>query len=238
MGPGAGWSPRYSLARLLCLHGQSLRSESCPNPAHFDAIAIDPYEVGGPTTHAIPIDDVSVPDLGKLTRIVNKAVAVGRALPHVHKQLWVTEFGYESNPPNPNVTSLATQARWLDEAFYIFWTEGVNTAVWYQIRDPTPTYDPLDYYTGLYFYNGTPKPSAEAFRFPFVVMPSGNKAQAWGISARSGKLAVQHQVGRKWKTLFSVHVSVGSTFVRNISPSLRGKFRAVVGGESSLVWTR
>src|SRR5207248_1147368 len=101
---------------LLCLSGQSLRSKPCPDPAHFDAIAIDPYEVGNPSTRAVNVDDVSVPDLGKLTRVVRKAVSAGRALPRRPKQLWVTEFGYDSNPPNPTAVSLATQARWLDQA--------------------------------------------------------------------------------------------------------------------------
>jgi len=235
IGNGCRIEPAMFVRELLCLHGEALRPESCPNPAHFDALAMDPYEVGGPSTPAATADDVSAPDLGKLTRILNKAGPLGRALPRGHKQLWVTEFGYDSNPPNPGGVSLATQARWLDEAFYLFWKQGVSTAVWYLVRDQAATFDANDYYTGLYFYNGSPKPSVEAFRFPFVVMPSGRSATVWGISPGSGSLAVERRQGRSWKTLFRIRASAGNVFVRTISAQLHGNFRADVG-ETSLVW--
>jgi hypothetical protein len=237
-GPGCRTPPAMFARELMCLQGQALKRESCPDPPHFDVLATDPYEVAGPTTHAVNADDVSAPDLGKLTRILNKATSTGLALPAGHKQLWVTEFGYDSNPPNPTAVSLATQARWLEQAFYVFWSEGVSTAVWYLVRDQAPTYHSQDYYSGVYYYDGTAKPSLEAFRFPFVVVSAGRAAKAWGISPRAGTLAVEHQHGHSWKTLFKVRVSAAGTFVRNVSSRLRGNFRAVVGGESSLVWTR
>jgi hypothetical protein len=199
---------------------------------------MDPYQVASPTTPAFNTDDVSSPDLGKLKRILNKAVPLGLALPRRHKQLWVTEFSYDSNPPNPGGVSLSTQARWLEEALYLFWKQGVSTTVWYLIRDQAPIYNANDYYSGVYFYNGTPKPSLEAFRFPFVVWPSGRSATVWGISPRTGRLAVEHQLGGSWRTLFRIHVSASGVFVRTISAGLRGKFRAVVRGETSLVWNR
>ena len=238
VGNGCRMRPAMFTRALLCLGGQSLRAAACPNPAHFDAMAADPYEVGSPVTPAFNIDDVSAPDLGKLTRIVNRAVALGRALPRRHKQLWVTEFGYDSNPPNPTAVSLATQARWLDEALYLFWSQGVNTAVWYLVRDQAPTYNPFDYYTGLYFYNGQAKPSFEAYRFPLVVWSTGGALQVWGIAPRTGSLAFQHKAGRGWKTLFRVRASAGGVFIGRISARFRGSFRGVIGDESSLIWKR
>jgi hypothetical protein len=161
-------------------------------------------------------------------------------LPRGPKPLWVTEFAYQSNPPNPGGESLATQARWLEQAFYLFWEQGASAAVWYLVRDESASYITNDLgYTGLYFFNDTPKPALEAFRFPFVVMASGKSgksATVWGISPHNGSLAVQKQKGGSWKTLFHVHVSVGNVFTRNISAGLHGNFRGVVGGETSLVW--
>jgi hypothetical protein len=215
-----------------------LQPESCPDPAHFDAIAADPYQVSSPTTRAFNIDDVSSPDLGKLTRVIKRASRLGRALPRGHKQLWVTEFSYDSRPPNPGGVSLATQARWLDEALYLFWKQGVSTVVWYLLRDQAPTFQPNTYYSGLYFYGGAAKPSLEAFRFPLVVWPSGKRAVVWGIAPRSGRLSVQRRVRSSWRTLFRLRASAGHVFVRTISGKLRGSFRAVVGGESSLAWRR
>jgi hypothetical protein len=238
VGPGCRTHPALFARNMVCLQGQSLRKTSCPNPAHFDAMAIDPYEVGGPTTHAVNEDDVSVPDMGKLTRILSKSVRTGGALPHTHKQLWVTEFGYDSNPPNVKApTSPAGQARWMDQALYLFWKQGVSVAVWYLVRDQAATYVQGDYYTGVYFYNGAPKPALEAYRFPFVVRPPGGSGVVWGIAPRSGSLSVQRKQGRAWKTLFRIRVGAGSVFVHSISSRLHGSFRGLVGDEASRPWS-
>jgi len=90
----------------------------------------------------------------------------------------------------------------------------------------------------LYFYSGVRKPSFEAFRFPLVVASAGRGARVWGISPRSGELSVERQFGALWPVLFSLRVTRGSVFVRAVRPSLRGHFRAVIGGETSLVWSR
>jgi len=199
---------------------------------------MDPYEFGSPTTHAYNVDDVTAPDLGKLTRIVNKAVRVGRALPRGHKKLWVTEFSYDSKPPNPTAVSIATQARWLEETFYVFWHQGVDTAFWYLVRDQGGTAYNTSYFSGVYFYSGQRKPAFEAYRFPLVVMPSGRSAAVWGIAPQTGSVAVQRQQGRIWRVLFKVRASAGRVFTRNVSARLRGNFRAIVNGETSLVWHR
>src|SRR5205085_6547447 len=66
--PGFNWmQPVQFLRELLCLHGAGLHPERCPNRAHFDAIDIHPYSLR-PTIHAFNRDDVSVPDLGRLSR--------------------------------------------------------------------------------------------------------------------------------------------------------------------------
>jgi hypothetical protein len=227
--------PALFVRELLCLNGRTALSRArCPDPAHFDAIASDPYEVGSPTTKALNPDDVSAPDLGKLTRIVSKAVRTGRALPRRSKQLWVTEFSYDSRPPNPTALSLTTQARWLEESLYVFWSERVNSVFWYLIRDQAATFNAADYYSGTYFFSGRAKPSQQAYRFPLVVIGS----TVWGISPRRGTVAVQRRQGGSWKTLFTARASAGGVFSRAVSPSLRGAFRAVVGGQHSLVWSR
>jgi hypothetical protein len=146
----------------------------------------------------------------------------------------VTEFSYDSNPPNPTAVSTATQARWLAQSLYVFWREGVNTVIWYLVRDQGGTNYATSYFSGVYFRDGRPKPSFTAFRFPFVVMGS----TAWGIAPAAGTVAIQRKSGRSWRTLFDVHASAGGVFTHGISSRLQGNFRAVVAGQSSLVWTR
>jgi hypothetical protein len=133
---------------------------------------------------------------------------------------------------------LATQARWLEQSFYVFWSEGVSVDVWYLLRDQIGDYATTAYASGVYFTDGRAKPAYEAYRFPFVVMPAGRGARAWGISPRTGRVSVQQKVGRSWRTLFSLSAGAGNVFWRSVSPRLRGSFRATVGGETSLTWTR
>jgi hypothetical protein len=236
-GNGCRIPPAEFLRDLLCLGGESLKPLRCTNPAHFDALAINPYEVGPPTQAAVNIDDVTAPDMHKLTRIESMALRTGRLLPRAHKQLWVTEFSYDSNPPNPTAISVATQARWLEQSLYVFWKQGVNTFIWYLVRDQQPKYNPADYYSGVYFNNGRRKPSYEAFRFPLVVMPSGSgQATAWGISPRTGSVVVQQRSARSWKTVFVVKVRAGAVFERTVPVVAHGHYRAVIHHEASLVW--
>jgi hypothetical protein len=237
--PGGPRMPPATFVReLTCLRGERLAKERCPNPARFDVLAMDPYEVGPPTQKAFNRDDVSAPDLGKLTRILRRAVQLRTVRPAVRKQLWVTEFSYDSNPPNPTAISTATQARWLEESFYEFWTEGASAVVWYLVRDQVGPFATA-YFSGVYFRDGEPKPSFEAYRFPFVVMPGrGGRETVWGIAPRTGLLSVQLAHGHGWRTLFRVHARAGGVFVKHISGRVVGDFRASVAGETSLVWSR
>jgi hypothetical protein len=235
--PGGKRMPPATFVReLLCLHGRRLRAARCPNPAHFDALAHHPYEVAAPTTKALSPDDVTAPDLGKLTRIVRVAVRRGRALPRARKRLWVTEFSYDSKPPNPQAVSQATQARWLEQSFYVFWRQGADAVVWYLIRDQAPIPDYASAYeSGVYLRDGRPKVSLRAFQFPFVVQPRGNGLVAWGKSPVAGRLQVQRQQGSRWISIARVDVRKGGVFLRRIA-TRGGRYRAVVGSWTSLVW--
>jgi hypothetical protein len=227
-------SPVTFLEGLFCLDSH-LRRLSCPSPAHFDLLASDPYDVDGPTVHASSSLDASAPDLTRLTRIVRAAVKARTALPSQPKPLWVTEFSYESNPPNRLGVSLATQARWLEESFYVFAHEGVSTVLWYLVRDQPPPYN-LNYTSGVYFRNGKPKPSYTAYRFPFVVMAAGQAAQIWGITPVSGTIQVQQRVGGSWRAVARFHRVAGKIFSLGVSNLQKGQYRATVDGQKSLVW--
>jgi hypothetical protein len=228
--------PVTFLQNLLCLNANLKRLKCAGGPAHFDVLAADPYEAFAPTTHAVSTFDASAPDLARLTRVVKAGVKAGTLLPHKTKPLWVTEFGYDSNPPNPSGVSTATQAKWLEEAFYIFWHEGVSTALWYLVRDQTPPYD-INYFSGVYFRNGKRKPSFTAYSFPFVIMKTtGTQAQAWGIAPVGGSVKVQFKSAHGWKTVKVLHAGAGKTFDFTSAALAHGHYRATVAGQSSLLW--
>jgi len=230
--------PARFVRELLCLRGQALRPERCPGPAHFDALAHHPYSVGAPGRHALNVDDVSVPDLGKLTRPLRAAERSGRALPRGHKALWVTEFSWDSRPPDPQGVPVARQARWLEEALYSFWRQGVDVATWFNIRDqaPTPSYA-TTYQSGVYYRNGRPKPSLRAFRFPFVVSRiSARRVRAWCKVPVGGQLHILRRVGGTWRVVTDVHVYRGEVVVHGLYLRGPGTLRAQVAGDTSLAF--
>ena len=61
-----------------------------------------PYSVSAPRRHALSRNDISVPDVSRLTRAVSQAVKRGTARPRKRKPLWITELGWDSRPPDPN----------------------------------------------------------------------------------------------------------------------------------------
>jgi hypothetical protein len=236
--PGGARTPPVSFLRaVLCLNA-ALKKQPCADPPHFDILASDPYdEISAPTTPAANANDASAPDLWKLTKVVRAGVAAHTVLPASRKPLWVTEFSYDSDPPNPYGLPLEKQARWLEESFYVFWREHVSTAFWYLVRDQVGSFR-TQYFSGVYFHNGKPKPALQAYRFPFVVMPAGHRAQVWGVAPYSGKVTVQRLDGKKdWKTVFSFQRSAGTTFNRSIPLDAHGAYRAVSDGVISLTWT-
>src|SRR6201999_1255 len=100
-------------------------------PARFDVIAHHPYGVRGPGSQALNADDMAVPDLGKLTRIVRAAVRAGTVFPARAKPLWVTEMSWDTSPPDPDGVPAARAAQWLSDSLAILWGEGVDLVTWF-----------------------------------------------------------------------------------------------------------
>ena len=233
--------PARFVREMLCLRRKKgrLATTRCRAPARFDILAHHPYSVGRPRRKALNADDVSIPDIGKLTRLLRFAERRHRALPRKRHPMWVTETSYDSKPPDPDGVPAATQARYLEEAFYLLWRQGVNTITWFQVRDqgPEPSYAESNQ-SGVYFRDGRAKPSATAFRFPFVVeRASRRRLRAWGRSPLAGRVTIERLRGGSWRALRSVQVRRNGTFLvllrRAASPD---RLRASVGGETSLTW--
>ncbi len=189
---------------LLCLQSD-LSPAPCPDPAHFDVVDSHPYDIKGPLHAAVLADDLTMPDIGKIRRMVTTAAAHRTALPASPKQYWATEFSWESSPPDPSAVPAARQARWLEEAIYELWSQGVNVISWFLITDrpPVPDYRST-YQSGLYALNGAPKPAATAFRFPFVVIcptmiAPGMRVSclAWG-KAPTRSVMIERLVRGRW----------------------------------------
>jgi hypothetical protein len=216
-----------------------VRSAGCAAPAHFDVLAHHPINTTGPPTlHSVNADDASSADLSKITRVLRGAERA-RAVPGGKHPIWASEIWWDSNPPNPAGSPLARQARWLEQALYLVWRDGASAVINLVIRDPAavPQKGLDGSASGIYFADGQPKPSALAFRFPFVAdRISRTRLRVWGKAPAAGKLRIQRRVRSRWVTVRRVGVRQGAVFT--VKLRLRGKqrLRARAGGVTSLVW--
>jgi hypothetical protein len=226
---------------MLCLRsskGRLRAATSCPEPARFDVLSHHPYSVGAPTRKALNTDDVSIPDIGKLTRLLRAAERSGGALPRKRHRMWTTEVSYDSSPPDPQGVPVALQARYLEQTFYLLWRQGVDTITWFQIRDqlPQPSYAATNQ-SGIYFADGRPKPAQRAFRFPFVAeRASRTTLRVWGRAPVAGSVRIERRAGSGWTLVRTVRAKEHGTFLVRITARGKASLRARVAGETSLTW--
>jgi hypothetical protein len=242
--PGGERTPPVLFLRsLLCLHGGKLTPVACPEPAHFDVLSDHPIAVGAPSQSASSPLDVTTPDMDHLVTILEMAERDHLVLPRLKSKrpLWATEFWYDTDPPDPNGLSLATQARWYEQDLYSFWQQGAQVAIELQVRDaPAGRGYSFSNQSGAYFLDGSPKPSATAFRFPLVAHRTGPfKVEVWGIAPKGGKVKIQVLRKGGWKTLGTTStVGRPHPFEASVELLRFGKLRAVQGSEVSLPWAQ
>jgi hypothetical protein len=218
---------------LLCLD----RNPGCPGKVDFDAVDHHPLDIPGPTYHAASPQNITTPDIWKISRLVRQGVKAGHVLPRGSKQTWVDEIAWDSNPPSPQkkvAVSLSTQARWVEQAEYMLWRQGVSTMMWLQLRDYTTSNYTFSW-SGMYFNDGTPKPSLTALRFPLVAQRlSRGRVRVWGRSPAAGALSVS----AGGKMIKRLNVKALDVFQFNVGLRGRAVLKASVAGQSSLPWTQ
>lgn len=236
---------------LLCMTGvrqpHPTRGD-CGGGVHFDVFAIHPYTTGSPT-HEGGVNDVELGDLPKLRALLDAADRAGRIKGSFrHTPLWITEFSWDSNPPDPGGLPMAIETRWVAEALYRAWNAGVDHFFWYSLRDDA--YDPNRSFSetlqsGLYFRGATieqdqPKELMYAFRFPFVAYPHKRGLFFWGRTPSStpGKVAIQLQRGKRWRNALVVHADSHGMFTGRTPTAYgshkHGAARALYRGEASI----
>jgi hypothetical protein len=146
--------------------------------------------------------------------------------------LYLTEWGFKSNPPNPYVkTSLAQQAAWIDEGEYLTWREPyVRALTQFLLVDSPPKPGARKgsalywstFQTGLENMNGSPKPSLGAFRVPIwlPVARHGAHVTVWGqlrpadhSTTQYGLIEFQRRGSSTWKQLTEVQTSSPEGFL-------------------------
>lgn len=225
-------APLRFLRELLCMSAGANPRPTCDDTVRFDAWAHHPYTAGGPRHHAIRPDNVSLGDLPEMARLLRAAEKAHHVQSAGPVRFWVTEFSWDSNPPDPGGVPVNLEASWVSEALYQAWKAGVSLFTWFRIRDQSSG---LPFQSSLYQLGPTiaqdkPKPALAAFRFPFVGHPvkGRNQIVVWGRTpwSRPGKVLVERSSGGGWARLGVLTANGGGIFTGTFKSPGTGHVRA------------
>jgi hypothetical protein len=202
--PGTTIGPSEFLRRWLCLDEAfaPTAGEGCDSIERLevDGFAHHPY---GPTQR-VPAkkDIVSLLAIRRLGRYLDRAAAAGR-LPE-ELPIYNTEFGLQSNPPDPTVsTTLERQAALVNEKEELGYRyPRLKSFSQYLLFDDPPREGVTEaevwsgFQTGLRFAEGGRKPAWSAFRLPIVVHRTAAGVRIWG-RVRPGEGAREVQLERR-----------------------------------------
>jgi hypothetical protein len=184
--------------------------------AKVDAYAHNPYATRpneSPFRGACPYCDViSLANLNRLVTEVRRDLGA--------KPIWLTEHGYQTNPPDSFGVSPTTQAQYVGEsALRAYQVPGVTMLIQFLVRDEP---DLGRFQSGLFNVHGVAKPAYYAFRFPLAqVARTGSNTSLWG-QIRPGKGArsyrLQLRAGTSWRWLGSTQqTNAAGFFSRKLS---------------------
>ena len=191
LGGSGSPSPLDFTRRLLCMKGRAHPKPipGCRASARFDVWAHSAYTSGGPTHESVAPDDVQLGDLSEMNQLIKAA----RKAHNIRSRLrgipfWITEFSWDSAPPDPGGLKMGLLTRWTSEAMFRSWQAGVSKFFWFSLRDwkrpaGLPYSETID--AGLYFRADSiagdkPKRVLKAFKFPFVAFSKPYGMAIWG----------------------------------------------------------
>jgi hypothetical protein len=190
--------------------------------ARLDAYAHHPYPSSpSETPFSGGCDHCRTITMATLSRLVS---TVTRALGP--KRIWLTEYGYQTRPPDPFGVSPTRQAAYIGQAALRAYEEPrVDMLIQYLYRDE-PTL--ARFQSGLVYLSGRVKPALQAFRLPFAqVSRTGLRTVVWGQlrggPGRQPYRLEQYRDGR-WAT-------VGGTLLTGVAGFFKRTVRAAPGSQ-------
>lgn len=217
------WGPLAFTRDVLCL--SVALTKTCNTKIRFDAWSIHPYTSGGPNHHAQLPNDLSLGDLPKLRSILRAAWTHKTIVAPRFPETWVTEFSWDSNPPDPGGVPIPLLDHWVPEGLYKMWSNGVSVVTWFTVSDLPRS---SDFQSGLYDKSGRPKRYLAAFRFPLVALPRGKGVYVWGRvpPTAKGSVIVEQRISAGWRRLGVVRTNGDGIFARTFATSAKGYVRA------------
>jgi hypothetical protein len=203
-------SPVDTLYAALCLDedgnpfkGRMRTLQGCGKVQRLPiaGLALHPYNnfaIGSVFTRSHTKDSLAMGYVSRAHKLLDRAARRGR-IPG-GRGIYVTEFGFQSSPPNPfgDALSLTRQAAAINEADRLFFGDRrVRSVAQYELYDVG---NPGEFNTGLRFADGKAKPSLAAYRMPLVVTRrgGGERVEVWGqVRPATGRVrpVVEHVGG-------------------------------------------
>jgi hypothetical protein len=193
--------------------------------ARLDAYAQNPYPVGRGET----------PSRGTCSSCFTMA-----SLPQIRswvtrefgpKQLWLTEYGYQTNPPDRLLgVSYAAQAAFLGQAALRVWQQpGTTILIQFLVRDEPSV---GGWQSGLMSVAGAAKLSYRAFSLPLAERSrSGSRTVIWGqVRPGSGRrpYTLQRATSSGWRTIGgAARTGSGGAFQRTVTLPVGSRIRLV-----------
>ncbi len=255
---------------LVPLQGPAAEARGCPpgedararfvteHPGLFKitGFAHHPYELTfAPTRKPTDPDFFTIANLRSLKRLLGGVFAAyAQPVPEGGSDvpLYLTEFGYQTNPPDPTGVSLATQARYLNIAEYLTARDStVRTFGQFLLVDDKPLADQpagsaaafgSTFQTGLATLAGRRKPAYAAYRLPIHLpkptVTRGRTLRVWGLvrpatEGQPARVAIEMRTtrrGSKWRRQKTVTVT-------NLRHYLDTRVKVRTAGSARLVWT-
>ncbi len=228
---GKSTGPRAFLQKWLCLNKRwkKIRTGGCRGFKKVDADAYAHHPYGPPGHVSSKRDTVSIGVISRLAKYLDIAAARGR-LPR-RLQIYDTEFGYQSNPPDRSVsTTPSRQARLLNEKEEVHYRYGrLKSYSQYLMFDDKAL---NSFQTGLRFRRGKAKPAYGAFRLPIVVHNRGRRGvYVWGrVRPGTGKRFVQLYAGGRKS---GPRIRTNSRGYFGVKRKRKGKYRFKAYGRAS-----
>ena len=237
--------PLNFLRELACVdshyrafRGTAAKRRGCAN---FKALpgtglAYHPYTLaGGPNVRTPNKNDASIRDLGRISRVLAKLRAkkrLSRPAP-----IWITEFGFQSRPPDPYATPLKKIPGFMGQSEFIaFKNRHVVSFSQYPLVDDAGK--TTGFQSGLRFHSGKKKPGVfAAFQRPFYARQVGGASVELfgGVRAlSSGTVELQTRTSKKgkWQSLGTAPLNSRGYFDKRVKLSRLSKryFRFLASG--------
>jgi hypothetical protein len=242
-----GVRPLTFLRTMACRDSKyrPMRSGACKGftPVVGDALGHHPYQfLLAPTTRSRSGDEAAIGDGRRLLGVLDRLSRTGDLrTPNRRKfNVFYTEFGYQTDPPDPSGVPLRVQNSFLQRASYIAWaTPRVKEINQFRLTDgriagggPKSF---AEFQSGLLFRNRKKKPSYLSFPHPFVI--TGDRF--WGQVRRGSrsKILVQRKRGRGYFTTFQGTANSRGYFSFHLPGRKAGKYRYKYSGGSGATGT-